>query len=75
MSSFIFIGGLPLVPLECYIVVVHYWRGGYNNKIKDWNEYEKLKDLPELVNLSCIGNPTHDNIPKEDAKYKVNKKI
>ena len=42
-----------------------------NNKIKDWNEYDKLKDLPELKTLSVLGNPSHDGLAKVDAKFKV----
>jgi len=42
-----------------------------NNKIKDWNEYEKLKDLPELNTLSCNGNPSHEGLNKEEARMKV----
>jgi len=28
-----------------------------NNKIKDWDEIDKLKELPELQQLLLLGNP------------------
>ena len=28
-----------------------------NNKVKDWKEFEALKDLPNLVERNFVGNP------------------
>jgi len=30
-----------------------------NNKIKDWGEFSKLGELPELVELGALNNPLH----------------
>ena len=40
-----------------------------NNKIKEWNEYDKLKDLPELSSVSVKGNPSHDNVGNVEPKF------
>ena len=31
-----------------------------NNKVKDWDEFGKLTDLPELRNLLFLGNPLEE---------------
>ena len=31
-----------------------------NNKIKNWDEIDKLKDLNEIANLNFIGNPIYE---------------
>jgi dynein light chain 1 len=36
-----------------------------NNKIKNWDEVDKLKDLPEIANVLFIGNPIYEQIPKD----------
>ena len=47
-----------------------------HNKLKDWNELEKIKDLPNLKNCVFLGNEMYDKFPnKEDARLNVLKKI
>lgn len=55
----------PCVKLSVFLIT--------NNKIKDWNEYDKVKDLPELQSFACQGNPSHDNIPLDVSRFKVSK--
>ena len=31
-----------------------------NNRIKNWDEIDKLKDLPEIANVLFIGNPIYE---------------
>lgn len=45
-----------------------------NNKIKSWDEIDKLKDLPEIANVNFIGNPIYEQV-KEEPKFLVLKKI
>lgn len=45
-----------------------------NNRIKNWEELDKLKDLPELENILLNGNPMYDLV-KEDPKLLVLKKL
>ncbi|KRX02798.1 hypothetical protein PPERSA_04001 [Pseudocohnilembus persalinus] len=40
-----------------------------NNKIKNWDEIDKLKELPELANTNFIGNPLYDQIEKEQYLF------
>ena len=43
-----------------------------HNKIKDWNEIDKLKDLPNLKNVVFLGNEIYDKYPtKEEARLQV----
>ena len=45
-----------------------------NNKIKNWDEIDKLKDLNEIANLNFIGNPIYEQA-KEEPLIIVLKKI
>ena len=45
-----------------------------DNRIRDWNELDKLKELPEFENTLLIGNPFYE-VLKDDAKYYALKKI
>ena len=45
-----------------------------NNKIKNWDEIDKLKDLPEIANVLFIGNPIYESV-KEEPNLVVLKKI
>ncbi|EAR97252.1 dynein light chain 1, axonemal protein (macronuclear) [Tetrahymena thermophila SB210] len=45
-----------------------------NNRIKNWEELDKLKDLPELENVLFYGNPIYEQV-KEDPKLIVLKKL
>ncbi|EGR34815.1 hypothetical protein IMG5_001560 [Ichthyophthirius multifiliis] len=45
-----------------------------NNRIKNWEELDKLKELPELSVVLFYGNPMYDLV-KEDPKYYVLKKL
>ena len=38
-----------------------------NNKIKNWDEVEKLKELPSLANVLLNGNPIYDGLKKDEA--------
>ena len=38
-----------------------------NNKIKNWDEVDKLKELPSLANVLLIGNPIYDGFKKDEA--------
>jgi len=31
-----------------------------NNKVKDWKEFDQLKDMTSLVELTFMGNPLHE---------------
>ena len=47
-----------------------------HNKIKDWNELDKLKDLPNLKNVVFLGNEIYDKYPnKEEARLQVLMKL
>jgi len=47
-----------------------------HNKIKDWNELEKIKDLPSLTNCVFLGNEIYDKFPsKEEGRIQVLKRI
>ena len=35
------------------------------NKIKNWDEIDKLKDLNEIANLNFIGNPIYEQAKGE----------
>jgi len=45
-----------------------------DNKIKSWEELDKLRELPEFENTLLVGNPFYE-ILKDDAKYYALKKI
>ena len=47
-----------------------------HNKIKDWNELDKIKDLPNLTNCIFYGNEMYDKFPsKEEGRLQVLRKI
>ncbi len=47
-----------------------------HNKIKDWPELEKIKELPNLKNCVFLGNDCYDKFTtKEEARLYVLKKI
>ena len=46
-----------------------------NNKIKNWEELDKIKDLPEIANVLFVGNTIYDGMQREDAKFSVLKRI
>lgn len=46
-----------------------------NNKIKNWEEVDKLKDLPEIGNVLLVGNPIYEGISREDAKFVILKRL
>lgn len=45
-----------------------------DNRIKSWDELDKLRELPEFETTLLIGNPFYE-ILKDDAKYYALKKI
>lgn len=45
-----------------------------DNRIKSWDELDKLRELPEFENTLLIGNPFYELL-KDDAKYYALKKI
>ena len=45
-----------------------------NNKIKNWDEIDKLNDLNQIANLNFIGNPIYEQA-KEEPLIIVLKKI
>jgi dynein light chain 1 len=45
-----------------------------DNKIKSWDELDKLRELPEFENTLLIGNPFYEAL-NENAKYYALKKI
>ena len=43
-----------------------------HNRIKDWGEIDKLKELPSLKNVVFLGNEIYDKFPnKEEARLQV----
>lgn len=47
-----------------------------HNKIKDWNELEKIKELPALNNVVFLGNEIYDTFPnKEEARLRTLKTL
>ena len=47
-----------------------------HNKVKDWNEIDKLKELPRLTNVVFLGNEIYDKQPnKEDARLQVLRRL
>lgn len=45
-----------------------------DNRIKSWDELDRVKELPELENLLFVGNPFYE-AAKDDAKYLTLKKL
>jgi dynein light chain 1 len=47
-----------------------------NNKVKDWDEFGKLNDLPELRNLLFLGNPLEEKHSADgDWRDQVTKRL
>mmetsp|Transcript_57410 Transcript_57410/g.100909 ORF Transcript_57410/g.100909 Transcript_57410/m.100909 type:complete len:192 (-) Transcript_57410:83-658(-) len=46
-----------------------------NNQIKAWNELDKLAGLPNLRDVLFVGNPIYDDMPKEQARIEVLKRL
>ncbi len=47
-----------------------------HNKVKDWNELEKIKELPALTNCVFLGNDMYEKFPtKEEGRMQVLKRI
>lgn len=51
-----------------------YFSSYQDNRIKSWDELDKLRELPEFENTLLIGNPFYETL-KDDAKYYALKKI
>ena len=45
-----------------------------DNKIKSWDELDKLRELPDFENTLLVANPFYE-VLKDDAKYYAFKKI
>ena len=48
--------------------------GHSDNRIRSWDELDKLRELPEFENTLLVGNPFYELL-KDDAKYYALKKI
>jgi len=47
-----------------------------NNSVKDWGEFQKLADLPSLIDLLFVGNPLEEKHTAEgDWRDKVSDKL
>lgn len=46
-----------------------------NNLIKSWAELDKLAGLPNLRDVLFVGNPIYDDMPKEQARIEVLKRL
>jgi len=46
-----------------------------NNLIKAWNELDKLTGLVNLRDVLFVGNPIYDDMPKEQARIEVLKRL
>ena len=46
-----------------------------NNTIKSWNELDKLAGLANLRDVLFVGNPIYDDMPKEQARIEVLKRL
>jgi dynein light chain 1, axonemal len=46
-----------------------------NNKIKSWDELDKLQANPELRDILLIGNPIYDNMSTEQQRVEVLKHL
>eukprot|EP00600_Ochromonadales_sp_CCMP1393_P003428 CAMPEP_0174989196 /NCGR_PEP_ID=MMETSP0004_2-20121128/20581_1 /TAXON_ID=420556 /ORGANISM="Ochromonas sp., Strain CCMP1393" /LENGTH=221 /DNA_ID=CAMNT_0016242565 /DNA_START=53 /DNA_END=720 /DNA_ORIENTATION=- len=46
-----------------------------NNQIKAWNELDKLAGLANLKDVLFVGNPIYDEMPKEQARIEVLKRL
>ena len=45
-----------------------------DNRIRSWDELDKLRELPEFEYILLVGNPFYEAL-KDDAKYYALKKI
>ena len=45
-----------------------------DNRIRSWDELDKLRELPEFENTLLVGNPFYE-VLKDDAKYYALKKL
>eukprot|EP01039_Chlorochromonas_danica_P003612 gene3610-3955_t len=46
-----------------------------NNIIKSWSELDKLAGLPNLRDVLFVGNPIYDEMPREQARIEVLKRL
>jgi len=46
-----------------------------NNKIKNWDEIDKLKELPEIANVVFTGNPIYANQQPDESRGNVLKRV
>ena len=47
-----------------------------NNKVKDWDEFGKLTDLPQLIELLFVGNPLEEKHSADgDWRDQVTKRL
>lgn len=46
-----------------------------NNLIKQWTELDKLAGLSNLKDVLFVGNPIYDDMPKEQARIEVLKRL
>ena len=47
-----------------------------HNKIKDWNELDKIKELPYLTNCVFLGNEIYEKFQnKDEGRFQVLKKL
>jgi dynein light chain 1 len=46
-----------------------------NNAIKSWSELDKLAGLTNLRDVLFVGNPIYDDMPKEQARIEVLKRL
>mmetsp|Transcript_24465 Transcript_24465/g.76701 ORF Transcript_24465/g.76701 Transcript_24465/m.76701 type:complete len:190 (-) Transcript_24465:137-706(-) len=46
-----------------------------NNKIGNWDELEKLKDLPNLRDVLLVGNPIYEDLTAEEIRLNVLRRL
>ena len=46
-----------------------------NNQIKQWSELDKLQGLANLRDVLFTGNPIYDEVPKEQIRIEVLKRL
>ena len=46
-----------------------------NNKIKNWDEIDKLKELPEIGSVVFTGNPIYQNLQPDEGRAGVLKRV
>lgn len=47
----------------------------FKSQIKDWNELEKISELPNLTNCVFFGNEFYDKYSKSEARLTVLKRL